>query len=78
MCRTAQPARLDAALEAILDLGSEWAAVRDALKDGRRWAYMREFAVSPKFLRAHEAAALNARAKKALVCVEEVAVHSGA
>ena len=37
---------------------------------------MQDFAASQRYFRAHEAAVLDARARKALICVEEVAVHS--
>ena len=63
-------------MEAILGLGSEWAAVRDALRNARRWDHMRDFAANSRYCRSHEAAVLNARAKKVLVCVDEVAVHT--
>ena len=78
MCfdRTALPTKLKPALEGLEVLAFEWEAVREILRKDRDWTHMREFVASIRHSRSHEAAVLNARAQQALICVEEVAVHS--
>ena len=49
------------------------------LREQKGWEQMHKFvASSKKYLRTHEAAALNEAARRALVCVEEAAVHEAA
>ena len=63
-------------MDGIDGLVFEYAVLRGIFREQREWASLRDFVASTKYCRAHEAAALEARARKALICVEEVELNT--
>jgi len=74
--RSTQSVRVRPALEGLDALAFDYGALRELLKEQKGWMRFRSFAASTRHCRTVEAEALNEVARKALVCVEEVAVNA--